>query len=136
MVPVKGKLLTDGVKPQALLISSWIVPSPEPVLTVTVHDVPDPDTPVIDAPLTPPVVFNVKSAVDKPFTDAAKVAVHCIVVALVIVPLTAVRELMVVLGAPTVLEGIATFTGLALVLVNERLCPEYVVIGSPASSRT
>jgi len=97
-VPLNGKLLTEGVKPEALFISNWIVPSPLPVLTVTVHEVPEPLTLAMDAPLTLPVLFNVKSAVDKLLTDAAKVAVHCIVLALVRVLLTAVSELIVVLA--------------------------------------
>jgi len=74
-----------------------MVPSPLPVLTVIVQEVPEPLTAAIAAPLTP-LVFKVKSAVDKPLIDAANVAVHCMVLALVIVLLTAVNELMVVLG--------------------------------------
>ena len=66
-----------------------------PVFTVTVQEVPEPLTPEIAAPLTP-VVLNVKSEVDSPLTDAAKVAVHCTELELVVVPVTAVRELMVV----------------------------------------
>ena len=41
-------------------------------------------------------MVNEKSLVDKPLTDAAKVAVNCTDAALVVVPLTAVNELMVV----------------------------------------
>jgi len=39
-----------------LLRSRRIVPEPEPVLTVTVQVVPEPDTPLTEAPLTPVVV--------------------------------------------------------------------------------
>lgn len=93
------------------------MPSPLPVFTVIVQLVPEPDTLAITAPLTP-LVLKVKSAVDKPLTDAANVAVYCTDVAFVNVLLTAVSELMVVLGDATVLDGIATFTVLALVLLN------------------
>ena len=72
-----------------------MVPSPLPVFTVTVHEVPEPLTLLTLAPLTPDV-FKVKSAVDNPVIDAAKVAVYCTEAALVVVPVTAVSELMVV----------------------------------------
>ena len=98
-----------------------MVPSPEPVLTVMVHEVPEPDTLLTLAPLTPPVVLNEKSLADKPVTEAAKVAVYCTEAALVSVLLTAVNELMVVFGDVTVLDGMVTFTVAALVLVNETL---------------
>jgi hypothetical protein len=100
-----------------------MVPLPLPVLTVIVQEVPEPDTLPTLAPLRP-VVFNVKSLADRPATEAAKVAVYCTEAALVSVLLTAVNELMVVLGADTVLDGIATFTVVALLLDNERFCPE------------
>ena len=32
---------------------TWSVPSPDPVFTVTVQSAPDPETPVIAAPVTP-----------------------------------------------------------------------------------
>jgi hypothetical protein len=82
-----------------------------------VHVVPEPDTLAIEAPLTPPV-FKVKSPADKLLTDAAKVAVYCTDTAFVNVLLTAVNELMVVLGEDTVLEGMLTSTVLAEVLVK------------------
>ena len=97
MVPLNVKLLTDGVTPAELFISNCRVPLPLPVFTVIVQEVPEPLTAEIAAPLTP-LVFKVKSAVDKPLTDAAKVAVYCTEVAFVVVLLTAVNELMVVLG--------------------------------------
>jgi hypothetical protein len=100
-VPLKETLLTEGVTPEVLFIANCIEPLPEPVLTVMVHEVPEPDTLAIAAPLTP-LVLKVKSAVDKPLTDAANVAVHCIELALVVVLLTAVSELMVVLAALSV----------------------------------
>jgi hypothetical protein len=64
---------------------------------VIVQEVPEPDTAAIAAPLTP-LVFKVKSAVDKLLIDAANVAVHCMLLAFVVVLLTAVNELIVVLG--------------------------------------
>ena len=118
---MKGTLLTDGVTPVALFSDNWMVPSPLPVLTVTVQLVPEPVTLLTLALLTLPVVVNEKLVVDKPLTDAANVAVNCTDVALVNVLLTALSELMVVAGAVTVLVGMATFTVVALVLVNETL---------------
>jgi len=59
------------------------------------------DTAAIAAPVIP-LVFKVKSAVDKPLIDAANVAVYCTEAALVVVLLIAVNELMVVLAALSV----------------------------------
>jgi hypothetical protein len=78
-----------------------MVPSPVPVLTVIVQLVPEPLTLLTDAPLTP-LLFKEKSPIVKPVTEAAKVAVYCTEDALVVVLLTAVNELMVVLGVLSV----------------------------------
>ena len=75
VVPLNGKLLTDGETPLELFITNCTVPSPLPVFTVTVQLVPLPLTPLTLAPLTDPVVVTPKSALLKPLTDAAKVAV-------------------------------------------------------------
>jgi hypothetical protein len=88
-----------------------MVPSPLPVLTVIVQLVPEPLTLLTDAPLTP-LLFKEKSLVDKPVTEAAKVAVYCTEDAFVVVLLTAVNELMVVLGELSVPDT-AWFTVLA-----------------------
>jgi hypothetical protein len=96
-----------------------MVPSPVPVLTVIVQLVPDPLTLLTDAPLTP-LLFKVKSPVDKLLIDAANVAVHCMELALVVVLLTAVNELMVVLGELSEPDT-AWFTVVALVVLNATL---------------
>ena len=50
------------------------MPSPLPVLTVTVRVAPLPETPVTDAPVTP-VVVSTKSAFDTPLTASENVTV-------------------------------------------------------------
>lgn len=85
---------------------------------MTVQLVPEPVTVLTLAPLTLPVVVNVKSLVDNPLTDAANVAVYCTDAAFVDVLVTALSELIVVFAADTVLVGMAAFTVVALVLVN------------------
>jgi len=52
------------------------VPSPDPVLTVTVRELPLPVTPVIEAPVTP-LVTSAKSPVSTPVTVSLKVTVNC-----------------------------------------------------------
>ena len=59
-----------------------IVPSPMPVLTVTVREVPLPVTPVIEAPLTP-LVTSVKSALSTPLTLSLNVTVKFTLLAFV-----------------------------------------------------
>src|ERR1044071_1259077 len=59
-------LPTPSVTVPLLTKSRRIVPSPLPVLTLTVYG-PLPVTPLIDAPLTP-VVVSVKSPVSRPLT--------------------------------------------------------------------
>ena len=137
MDPAKGDpdvaLLTEGVTPLELFIASWMVPPPLPVFTVTVHDVPDPLTLLTLAPLTPDVL-KVKSEVDNPVMDAAKVAVYCTDAALVVVLVTAVSELMVVLGVLSVPET-AWFIVVALVLLKATL-PDIVPTDPVPARRT
>ena len=52
-------------------ISRRIVPLPEPVLTETIYEVPEPVTVVMDAPVTP-VVTRLKSLASTPVTDLEK----------------------------------------------------------------
>ena len=51
------------------------VPSPLPLLTVTVYVVPLPVTPLTDVPVTPPVVVTWKSVASTPVTLCVKVTV-------------------------------------------------------------
>lgn len=108
-----------------------MVPLPLPVFTVIVQEVPDPLTAAIAAPVIPDV-FKVKSAVDKPLIDAANVAVHCMVLALVVVLLMAGNELMVVLGVLSVPDT-AWFTVVALVLLNATLPDTVPTVPVPLS---
>ncbi|MCZ7607641.1 MAG: hypothetical protein M5U25_16560 [Planctomycetota bacterium] len=71
---VYGRLVTFGVTPVEFCMSSLMVPLPLPVETVTVLDVPLPETPVTEAPLTP-VVLNVKFDVATPDTETSKLTV-------------------------------------------------------------
>ena len=74
--PVYGSVvLIAGDKPVELARFNLIVPSPEPVFTVTTNEfVPEP-TDVMLAPLTP-VVVNEKLLVVNPVTVAPKVTVY------------------------------------------------------------
>ena len=90
-VPVKSVIAGE-----VTVRSSLMVPSPDPVLTVTVRVlVPsEPVMPVTDAPVTAPVVVRVKLPVATPFTASAKVTVKSTVAALV-TTLTGKMELTV-----------------------------------------
>ena len=70
------------------------VPSPVPVLVVTVYEAPVPVTLVKDAPVMP-VGASAKSAVSTPVTLSLKVTVHCTLAALVGVLPTRLIELTV-----------------------------------------
>ena len=96
------------------------MPSLLPVFTVTVYVVPEPLTELTLAPLTPFWVTE-KLLVDRPVMAAANVAVYCTELALVRLLVTAVSEMIAVFGAVTELEGIATFTVVALALVKATL---------------
>ena len=77
-------------------MSSRRVPSPVPVLTVTVQEGLHvaAETAVTEAPVMP-VVFNAKSAVSTPLTLSLKVTVKSTLVALLGVALTRVMEVAV-----------------------------------------
>jgi len=81
-VAVKALEAVSVIAGEALLRSSRIVPEPEPVLTVTVLVVPEPDMPLTEAPLTP-VVLREKLPVATPVTDSLNVTVKFIDAALV-----------------------------------------------------
>ena len=95
---------------------------------------PEPLTDATLAPLTAPVVDNEKLLALKPVMDAANVAVYCTVAALVVVPVTAVSELIEVLGLLSDPET-AWFTVVALVLLNATL-PDIVPTEPVPASRT
>jgi hypothetical protein len=90
-VAVRGLEAVSVIAGEALLRSSRIVPEPEPVLTVTVQVVPEPDMPLTEVPLTP-VVFKVKLLVVTPETDSLKVTVKVVEVALVGVVVGTIEE--------------------------------------------
>src|ERR1044071_6068075 len=83
-------LPTPSVTVPLLTKSRRIVPSPLPVLTLTVYG-PLPVTPLIDAPLTP-VVVSVKSPVSRPLTLSPNETVKLTDVAFVGCGAAAVRE--------------------------------------------
>lgn len=95
---MKPVLLTDGEMPPELLSSNCIVPSPLPVLTVTVQVVPDTSVTLVTLALAMLPGTKEKLLAANPLIEAAKIAVYCTEVALVSVLFTAVSELMVVLG--------------------------------------
>ena len=71
---------------------SPIVPSPVPVLAVTVQVVPPPVTPVIAGLPMRPVTMRSKSGSSTPLTDSLKMTVQLTLEAFVGVPLTRLME--------------------------------------------
>ena len=82
------KVVTSGLKAESEIVglalerSRRIVPSPVPVLTVTVYVVPEPARPVIEAPLTP-VWVRLKLVASTPVTASLNVTVKSAVAAFV-----------------------------------------------------
>jgi hypothetical protein len=90
-VAIRGLVAVSVIDGVVLLKSSRIVPEPVPVLTVTVQVVPEPDTLVTEAPVTP-VVFKEKLPVATPETGSLKVTVKVVEVALVGVVVGTIEE--------------------------------------------
>jgi len=124
--------------PIAFARFSCMVPSPVPVLTGTVQVILSlvVGVPMLafDTPLTP-IVVTLKLLADTPVTAEPKTAVKLTEAEFVVAELTLAIELIVVDGAVTVLEAVATFTLVAPIVLNTIL-PEYVFTASDAAKRT